>query len=300
MFDARAAGRAEVRPPRPEVATPRENQRADSAQTLRQRQLMRFADRLAELHVQLTRLASAGPGALPHRARQTWENAKRQLNASLLRNDEGFDSLRRAEDMPTLAVITDALASARAAAAHQERLVRYERIAVWKKRMQECFDSAPRAIFRWCAGTAHQTVTSVARADGSITANVAEMDEIVGRAWAPIFRKFTDENPEPPWGDFKDRFRDNIARHPLDLAPLTAEQLQATLSRMSGQQAGGLDGWRPKELKSCPHCSSNSPRTSSTPSRTRGAGRRWPSTPSSCSSRKGAAAAPWNSVPFPS
>ena len=78
------------------------------------------------------------------------------------------------------------------------------------------------------------------------------MDDIVSRAWAPIFQRYSAENPEPPWEDFRERFRADLPQQPLNLEPLTTAQLQKTLSRMSAQQAGGLDGWRPKELKKLP------------------------------------------------
>eukprot|EP00662_Eupelagonemidae_sp_cell21_P003736 gene3736-biopygen34283 len=118
--------------------------------------------------------------------------------------------------------------------------------------MQHAASHKPGKVHDWCHGRTKQTLSTLLRADGTTTGNIEEMDKALHAAWMPIFAKYSDANPEPPWKPFRDRFGKYIKKHPQPLSPLTADELRKTLARMSGSSAGGMEGWRPAELKALP------------------------------------------------
>eukprot|EP00666_Eupelagonemidae_sp_cell4sb_P005827 gene5827-biopygen9860 len=77
------------------------------------------------------------------------------------------------------------------------------------------------------------------------------MDDALHKAWDPIFRMYA-EKPEPEWAPFAQRFGKYVERHPMKVADLTGADLRAILARMPARQAGGMEGWRVRELKALP------------------------------------------------
>ena len=77
------------------------------------------------------------------------------------------------------------------------------------------------------------------------------MDELLRRAWAPIFQLYA-KNVEPDWTSFDQRFNKYTRRVEMHMEDLTAEDLQRTLSRQTVRSAAGMDGWRVSELKALP------------------------------------------------
>eukprot|EP00660_Eupelagonema_oceanica_P019607 gene19607-biopygen16350 len=90
------------------------------------------------------------------------------------------------------------------------------------------------------------------RPDGTYTGDAEEIDQLLRRAWDPVFRLYAD-SPEPRWEPFEARFGAYIKRCPMpELPELTGDALRETLSRMAARQAGGMDGWRVRELRALP------------------------------------------------
>eukprot|EP00660_Eupelagonema_oceanica_P019441 gene19441-biopygen20255 len=107
-------------------------------------------------------------------------------------------------------------------------------------------------IFAWCREEQKgRGATMLRQADGTFSGNVDEMDQALHRAWDPIFRMYADKD-EPDWGPFAERFGKYIREHPMECADLTGADLRAVLGRMGGRQAGGMEGWRVRELKALP------------------------------------------------
>ena len=80
------------------------------------------------------------------------------------------------------------------------------------------------------------------RADGTYTADAAEVDDIMHRAWDPVFMKYASAS-EPAWSTFNARFGAYIKRCPMHLEALTGECLRRALSKMhSGSSCGLTDG----------------------------------------------------------
>eukprot|EP00973_Karenia_brevis_P049737 6905860-Karenia_brevis.AAC.1 len=65
--------------------------------------------------------------------------------------------------------------------------------------------------------------------------------------------ELTDAN-EPDWDIFKERFRQYMISHPMQVADISGRELQLVLSRMLDGQASGSDHWRVSELKLLPLC----------------------------------------------
>ena len=89
------------------------------------------------------------------------------------------------------------------------------------------------------------------REDGLFTANAVEIDNLVHKAWMPIFRAYSSE-PEPEWEPFSARFGAHIAKYPMQLQALEGKHLRQALEKMADAQAGGVEGWRVAELKRLP------------------------------------------------
>eukprot|EP00660_Eupelagonema_oceanica_P019296 gene19296-biopygen25481 len=97
-----------------------------------------------------------------------------------------------------------------------------------------------------------QRVSTLLRADGTVTGNVHEMDTMIREAWGPILFKYADPGSEPDWGAFHSEYARYIEHHAMRIDPLSAADLRRTLNRMSPQQAAGMDGWRVAEVKALP------------------------------------------------
>ena len=96
-------------------------------------------------------------------------------------------------------------------------------------------------------------ITSLARPDGTITGNPAEMQQLIHQQWcAKVFCRYEDstcQRPDPL--TFLDQCRDYLPQQPTHQMPiLTAPELKEALA--NGGSAGGLDGWRTAELRALP------------------------------------------------
>ncbi len=169
-----------------------------------------------------------------------------------LRAETTLAPLRDANDVPSPTAISTATDTVAAAARRLTADERSHRVGAWRQTMQEAYAKCPRRIFDWCAGRSRQQVTTIQRADGTVTGNIEEMDDTLRAAWAPIFQRYSDKVPEPAWEPFADRFAKYYQRHPLHLPRITGADLSRTLARMSAGQAGGMEGWRVRELKRLP------------------------------------------------
>ena len=63
--------------------------------------------------------------------------------------------------------------------------------------MDKAWMEKRRSMYRWVKGKEDPPLVMLERDDGTLTANVAEMDELVRLAWGPIIRKYEDmEEPD--------------------------------------------------------------------------------------------------------
>eukprot|EP00666_Eupelagonemidae_sp_cell4sb_P000959 gene959-10918_t len=106
-------GRANPRPPAKAFVGAHQCGRPDGAQTARQRQLYKLAQRLAELDHQLQRHEAVGRlGSLPRSTCQLWDRIHRQLQLPCLLHDPGLEVVRSATQVPRRDAVADAAAVA--------------------------------------------------------------------------------------------------------------------------------------------------------------------------------------------
>jgi len=92
----------------------------------------------------------------------------------------------------------------------------------------------------------------IARDDGSLTADPAEMNSLVHEAWMPVFQMYASKD-RPSWEDFQARFGQHFgAKHEMYLDDLDGQKLLRVLRRMRSKSAPGMDCWRVDELKQLP------------------------------------------------
>ena len=89
--------------------------------------------------------------------------------------------------------------------------------------------------------------------DGSITGNIEKIDEELRRNWLPIFAKHRHGNTEPPDATtFLNKYAEHIPYQPQTLSEITIDDLLWVQGKLNSSGAGGLDGWRPAEIKRIP------------------------------------------------
>jgi len=133
---------------------------------------------------------------------------------------------------------------------HEE--ARQGRLSAWKQWLDQAWGEKRIDVYKWCKGVAEERTSLVQRPDGTLTANVDEIDDLLSEAWLPIFRMYADK-PPPDWNTFAERFGSFTPRGPvMDEAALDAQALRKTLSKMKSTGSCGMDGWRISEIKALP------------------------------------------------
>ena len=89
--------------------------------------------------------------------------------------------------------------------------------------------------------------------EGSITGNIEKIDEELRRNWLPIFAKHRHGNSEPPDATmFLNKYVEHIPYKPQTLSEITIDDLLWVQRKLNSSGAGGLDCWRPAEIKRIP------------------------------------------------
>ena len=134
------------------------------------------------------------------------------------------------------------------------KAIQKQRVRDWKERMRMYMVEKPRRVFDWCKAKLVEKTTMLKRADGTLTADLREMDSLLRdtSAWGGIFRRYADR-PEPAWDVFRDRYGRYFPEpQEITVEPLTAKCLRDAIAKMGSNKAAGLDGWRVAELKALP------------------------------------------------
>ena len=83
-----------------------------------------------------------------------------------------------------------------------------------------------------------------------LTATNEEMDEILQKAWDPIFRIYKNQQA-PSFAPFLAEYGKWIETHPMECKPLKGADLEKVLKKKTSR-ACGIDGWRYEELRNLP------------------------------------------------
>ena len=124
----------------------------------------------------------------------------------------------------------------------------------YRTKLSTDFSYERKKLTQWSMGRAGATMTAVEREDGTITANLPEIDETMNKHWKNVFCLY-ETSPEPAFDAFSRRFGNYIKRGPMELSALTGSHLRGILDKKGKKaDACGIDGWRSAELYRLPLC----------------------------------------------
>ncbi|KAJ9446417.1 hypothetical protein DIPPA_03146 [Diplonema papillatum] len=133
--------------------------------------------------------------------------------------------------------------------------VKETRINEWRRSMQLAAKVAPGRIFAWVKQADRRQVEYLARADGSVTWDAKEMDELLRgpSAWGGVYERHGRKETPAPKREAFENIRAHIPRaDAVELNAKTAADLRKTLSTMNKNTAPGAEGWRVRELAALP------------------------------------------------
>ena len=123
-------------------------------------------------------------------------------------------------------------------------------IRKWKKDRNERAKVNTGDLFRHFKPLDQVPLAVLKNSSGEITGDVQEMDQILRNSWLPIFAKHrVGLSPEPHVEAFMERFGHLIPHHEQKLEKIKAEELFSTVRKLKNSGAGGLDGWKPRDIK---------------------------------------------------
>ena len=205
----------------------------------------------------------AGGGAVPEILRRTWENCVR---ASGMTHDLSMTS-DGSGDVPAACKLLHIL-RARAREVSQEAST--ARKAAYKRYYNGLFTEDRRTLLQLLKGSSQASADSMKRpVDGTLTADVTEMDGILQSAWDPILRLYSDASPEPDFEPFHAEFGEFINKYSMGVADITGQDLHDSIHGVirkndaskgaytvrkakKKSSACGVDGWRTSELALLP------------------------------------------------
>ena len=129
---------------------------------------------------------------------------------------------------------------------------RQRRVGARSHAMNKDWETSKRTVFAWCKEENAARVVMVQRDDGSLTANAAEVHELLLKHWMPIFRMYESQE-EPDVNAFLNHFGQFCKPMEEFVVPkLTGQRILEVLRKMKNSSCPGLDGWRVAELRALP------------------------------------------------
>ncbi|KAJ9440002.1 Retrovirus-related Pol polyprotein from type-2 retrotransposable element R2DM [Diplonema papillatum] len=186
--------------------------------------------------------------------KQRWDKAR--AGGKKLMADDAWAEVWGRPSPPVGETMMKMLADLRGSQKKLAHDVKETRINEWRRSMQLAAKVAPGRIFAWVKQADRRQVEYLARADGSVTWDAKEMDELLRgpSAWGGVYERHgRKETPAPKWEAFEKDFRAHIPRaNAVELNAITAADLRKTLGTMKKNTAPGAEGWRVRELAALP------------------------------------------------
>ncbi|KAJ9463405.1 Retrovirus-related Pol polyprotein from type-1 retrotransposable element R2, partial [Diplonema papillatum] len=202
--------------------------------------------RLEHYVYQRARLEASGPFQVPQELRLCWLRCLAVIRG-------GGVGEPPPSDPPSAEVARVYLHDVRLRSARYNAAAARVRKRQQHERQLTMFGTDRRALVTMLRGGPGQAADAVRTADGRLTANVEEMDEVLQEAWDPILRMYGEGRPEPEYEVFRRAFEGFIPRRQMDLRDVTGRELRDVLNkRKKKTTACGVDGWRLDELKALP------------------------------------------------
>ena len=126
-------------------------------------------------------------------------------------------------------------------------------IRSWRRQKKERAQQGIGDLARHFRSADQTQLTVLKKSNGEITGSIHEMDLLLSNSWLPIFAKHTvTEQAIPDTEAFMERYSDFITYHENNIGGITLEKVKWAIGRLATNGAGGLDGWKPKDLKELP------------------------------------------------
>ena len=186
-----------------------------------------------------------------HHISELWVKAQR-LGKNCLKTHP-FDKHWKEKDVPSMEGIEDVKKQVdkvleKVTFGDRDRLLRK-----WRRERMERAKEGIGDLAKHFRAPEQASLKVVKLPDGSLTGNIAQMDEELRRNWLPIFAKHQNgEVPIPNATDFVHKYQDFIPRKTQVLKEIVIDDLLWVQKKLKAKGAGGLDGWRPAEVKKLP------------------------------------------------
>lgn len=183
---------------------------------------------------------SQGLACLPWPQQKAWEKIRHQVGA------DGIQA-----EALTLHRVLSAMTGSQKAGLQKATEAR---VKSWRERIQTQSKHRPTVIFESLRPQMQGPAPVLQRADGTMTAEPDEMDGILRgeHAWGGVFQRYK-QVPEPQWDVFLARYGSMLATPvPMEIKPITVEELRWALQQMSVHSSSGMEGWAVHELRVLP------------------------------------------------
>jgi ribonuclease HI len=168
----------------------------------------------------------------------------KHYNSPVLSNPDDGDALRDLRGM-----IKDDIDKRR-------RSAQQARLKNWKKDISDAHEGGSKAkIYKWLKSEDKRPCNNLIfkRTDGSLTANVKEIHQLMRETWSPIYSRHADD-PEVMKNAFLQEYRTEIdqLKQNCTVGPIDPMKLFSKCQAKNARTAGGLDGWSMEEIHRLP------------------------------------------------
>ena len=125
------------------------------------------------------------------------------------------------------------------------------RMRAHKERTFAPWPEDKRPFYKWLAKSPSLPIHAMEGPDGRVLTDLSEVHAALERAWAPIFARWRHGVTKPCWDHFRQKYGHLFPKCPLELAPISADDIAAQVKRW-GSQKGGPDNWLPQEWRRLP------------------------------------------------
>ena len=130
----------------------------------------------------------------------------------------------------------------------RDRLIR-----LWRKNRLERASKGIGDLAKHFKGADQAQIAVLRKPNGEITGKIKDMDLLLRESWLPIFAKhdYTDQ-PYPDRDLFFEKYDAFIQEYPQELDEISLEKVKWAIGRLASEGAGGLDAWKPSDMKKLP------------------------------------------------
>ena len=117
-----------------------------------------------------------------------------------------------------------------------------QRLKKWKERLQ----NSDQKVYKWIKKKSQVVHENLSKVGENLTSNYHARLDAISAVWKKIYTLH--KNGEPSFRNFMEVFGQNLQRHLVSLAPITADDIMRIINKTK-PSAAGLDHFLPSELK---------------------------------------------------